>query len=368
MKCPNCGEEIANDSKYCESCGYKLKRNYGPLDRRRIIIWVMAIMGFLLGFFFFYIDNPAAHNGAPEVVYQGEDENGQLRFDFYFPNLYHSNYAWNSIKVEVYREYPLISSYCGYVYCTPHNLDPYRKSILFDEIHESKESQLGDGTFHWEEYKRLNRGTHYVAIISGTHKGVLFNRPAKKLQCDFTLEKRSPARTPKRTMFSVSDRVYCDGVYHGPEWEYDYRNTALYLDFHYGNGYYLGGEFNRNYFRVSFDFYVLSTESSTNPRNNLIMLGTSHRVFGLKFGDNNTLLVTTNNGDHCWCTSISYVLETWQHVDLLYDHGTLYINDDYISIGELNEPGDNVLSSIDFSTGNCFYGYIKNLVVKSDWE
>lgn len=40
MKCPNCGKEIANDSKYCEYCGKKIKTSSRPL----LIIIVLTVI------------------------------------------------------------------------------------------------------------------------------------------------------------------------------------------------------------------------------------------------------------------------------------------------------------------------------------
>ena len=95
------------------------------------------------------------------------------------------------------------------------------------------------------------------------------------------------------------------------------------------------------------------------------MLDCSYRAFGLILL-NNTIYVKTNNGDNYFDTKIEFKCETWQHIDLVYNNGSLYINGQTLDIGKLNGPGDNVLSSVDFSGGRCFKGYIKNIIVKSN--
>lgn len=65
MKCSNCGEEIAEDSLFCEFCGAKVAQkrrsgSFGLLRKRGW--WVLIIIPVvILSLFYFYIDNPGRY-------------------------------------------------------------------------------------------------------------------------------------------------------------------------------------------------------------------------------------------------------------------------------------------------------------------
>ncbi len=171
----------------------------------------------------------------------------------------------------------------------------------------------------------------------------------------------NPTRRPSHTIISKSESIYCDGVYHGPYWEYDYKTTALYES--------LGRQFNRNYFSISFDYYIQKSDNGYDyeyaPNTNIITLDTGSRAFGLKPWKN-TIYAATNNYDNYFDTAIRFEFETWQRIDLVYDNGKLYINGRVLDIGPLTQSTENVLTSVNFASGLCFKGYIKNLIVKSE--
>lgn len=165
-----------------------------------------------------------------------------------------------------------------------------------------------------------------------------------------------PARRPTRTIYSHSDIIYCDGVYHGPDWEYDYTQSAFYYN--------LGEDLNRNFFEICFEYYVSLEQGDYN--NNLITLSSSHREFGLRIGQAG-VIITTDNGNNFFETDINIVNGEWNKIDLTYDNGHLYINNKYINIGKLDNDGDNILSSINFAGGICFNGWLRNISVKSEY-
>ena len=43
MKCPNCGKEIANDSKFCEYCGTKLVKKL-PITKKKLLPWLTGCL------------------------------------------------------------------------------------------------------------------------------------------------------------------------------------------------------------------------------------------------------------------------------------------------------------------------------------
>lgn len=165
-----------------------------------------------------------------------------------------------------------------------------------------------------------------------------------------------PARRPTRLIYSHSETIYCDGVYHGPDWEYDYTQSAFYYN--------LGEDLNRNFFEICFEYYVSLEQGDY--YNNLITLSSSHREFGLRIGQAG-VIITTDNGENFFETDINIVNGEWNKIDLTYDNGNLYINNKYINIGKLDNDGDNILSSIYFANGKCFNGWLRNISVKSDY-
>ena len=57
MICPHCGKEIANDSKFCEFCGKKIKTKGN--NKKKIILWVaiasvISFIALIIGLRFYY--------------------------------------------------------------------------------------------------------------------------------------------------------------------------------------------------------------------------------------------------------------------------------------------------------------------------
>ena len=144
--------------------------------------------------------------------------------------------------------------------------------------------------------------------------------------------------------------IYCDGVYGS------LSTGNLNED--------LGPKLNRNYFDLSFDFYPLVTDSL--QYDNLIALDTSKRVLGLIF-KNGVLHATVNNGYlRPISLGIRVVPKKWQHIRLVYDNGILKVNDaPVLKIGKLDDRGNNILTSVNFSNAHAFKGHIRDLVVKT---
>lgn len=44
MKCPSCGKEIAEDSKFCEYCGVQVKKNIKLLDLAQLMFSVLVLL------------------------------------------------------------------------------------------------------------------------------------------------------------------------------------------------------------------------------------------------------------------------------------------------------------------------------------
>ena len=144
--------------------------------------------------------------------------------------------------------------------------------------------------------------------------------------------------------------IYCDGVYGS------LSTGNLHED--------LGPKFNRNYFDLSFDFYPLVTDNL--QYDNLIALDTAKRVLGLIF-KNGVLYATVNNG-YLRPISLGIRVEPkkWQHIRLIYDNGILKVNDaPILKIGKLDDHGNDILTSVNYSNAHAFKGHIRDLVVKT---
>ena len=149
-----------------------------------------------------------------------------------------------------------------------------------------------------------------------------------------------------QVIFSHPAVINCDGVY--------MSNTRLHEN--------LGSQLDRDCFEISFDF---NSTPGKSDNDNIIVLDTRYRSLALVLKDNNTICVRTNNGSNSFDTPVTYKNGEWQHIDLLYNDGEVTINGNRINTGKLNGPGDNILSSNNFSNGHSFKGNIKNLVVKN---
>lgn len=69
MKCPNCGKEIAEDSKFCEFCGKKIQ-SMGD-NKKKTILWVsLALTFFIILFIALVVGNRIYYNSdAYEINY-----------------------------------------------------------------------------------------------------------------------------------------------------------------------------------------------------------------------------------------------------------------------------------------------------------
>lgn len=78
MKCPNCGKEIANESKFCEYCGTKVKTKSD--NKKKTILWVvLACVTFLVALFvgnMIYHQSDAYERNYAKSIYTLDVPNG----------------------------------------------------------------------------------------------------------------------------------------------------------------------------------------------------------------------------------------------------------------------------------------------------
>ena len=155
-------------------------------------------------------------------------------------------------------------------------------------------------------------------------------------------------------IYSSSEIFSSDGVYHGPDWEYDYTQTTFYYD--------CGTRLNRNCFSLSFDYFIdLDTDIDDMI---ILMLSASHREFGLRITNGYVEVITDNTSYH-YTTNIRVTKGEWNTITLSYNNGTLSINNQVMQIHPLDSAGDNILSTIKFSNGDVYNGLLRNIVIRS---
>lgn len=121
----------------------------------------------------------------------------------------------------------------------------------------------------------------------------------------------------------------------------------------------LGDKMNRKDFHFRFDFIARKGDDKNDT---IFSFDTSYRAIGIIFKDNR-LAVQTNNQRNTFVTKTAFKFDTWQTVDLYYNHGSITFNGEHFFVGDLNGPGNNCISSNNMSNGHALKGAIKNLLV-----
>lgn len=126
--------------------------------------------------------------------------------------------------------------------------------------------------------------------------------------------------------------------------------------------------FNTNSFSISMEFYV--TEMIDQP---VWVIGTSCRWLGFYLNPDGTLNLLYNNANHVNSTK-RYVLNQWQKAEISYDGATveMFLDDDLVTslkfgsgFVPLETCGgtDNQITVTNYSNGQVFKGFVKNLEV-----
>jgi hypothetical protein len=149
--------------------------------------------------------------------------------------------------------------------------------------------------------------------------------------------------------YATGDYVTCNGIYPGPSWERKTHEATFFSTN-------LGTSLNRNHFRISFYFWV-----EAYSENCLLMLSSDYRVFGISL-DNGKIYI--NSQDRCYKTGETYRLSAWNYFSVEYNYGTCHVNGNYSFAMDMNTTeGNNILSSINYSNGSAFKGYLSNISV-----
>lgn len=163
-------------------------------------------------------------------------------------------------------------------------------------------------------------------------------------------------------LYSQSNEVYCDGIYDFDE-SRDRNGHALHTP---------NLNLNLEHFRITFSFLALSKQglyswgsdyASTGDYQWVIVQGTTRRL-GLCLKSDGSILITTNNQDHYYQTNLTYSFFNYMNIDIEYDHGLLKINNNSFYIDMTKDYNDDRgFHSVNYSNGNAFSGYIKDLKI-----
>ncbi|MBQ4289697.1 MAG: hypothetical protein II719_00715, partial [Clostridia bacterium] len=175
----------------------------------------------------------------------------------------------------------------------------------------------------------------YEGRLQGNHDGIIFNRREKDVFFYFTIEDSKPERSPESVIFASSQEYYCDGVY-ATVFDGDDHPSALNID--------LGERFNREFFEISFEYYILPEDGPRASSGVLFSLGREYEILHVSWDWDGYLNIVLNNGDNIYGTAIKSVPGRWMRLDLCYDRGRLFVNGlsfDVETISDKGIEGDN---------------------------
>lgn len=149
---------------------------------------------------------------------------------------------------------------------------------------------------------------------------------------------------------SKEDIQFCDGKYEDME-------EFFAVD--------LGERLNREHFRIIFMFEAMDYKGTLvwTTEQYPLVLSRGWRVLAICLHDDGSIYITTNNQEHEYSTGLKYSPGVGKEIDLEYNNGMVTINGVVLNVEMDEYGGDNVLSSINFSSGNAFYGYINSVRV-----
>lgn len=154
-----------------------------------------------------------------------------------------------------------------------------------------------------------------------------------------------------KAIVNIQNEIDSDGEYHGPDWEYDYSKKYLYIK---------PGRFNRMHFGLRMEF---------NPRGQsaLFALSSDYRIFIIELR-NGIVTISTNNGRNYYTTGLPYLPNAWNNLELVHKNGavSIVVNGKAITLNNVvmnMSNGNNIISCINFSSGDVFSGKIRNLQI-----
>ena len=164
-------------------------------------------------------------------------------------------------------------------------------------------------------------------------------------------------------LYSQPSEFYCDGVYDSDESRYQ-NGHAIHIPHAY---------LNPDHFRVIFSFKTLSNKGwcQGHASDEQWPLRMDCGRLGVRLNEDGSITITTydsNGKDHYYVTGYNYSVNRYVDIDMEYDHGQFIINGHRFNINadlELNDYCGYGFHSVNYSNGNAFKGYIKDLRIYS---
>lgn len=166
----------------------------------------------------------------------------------------------------------------------------------------------------------------------------------------------NPAMTLENAPFEKGG-VYCNGIYPGSNpGSYVAATPSINL-------------LNTKSFSVSMDFFV--SEIKTQP---VWIIGSSGRWIGFYLKADGTVALLYNNWDYL-TTSITYSVNEWHNAKISFDGttanifldsslaGSLKFGNGYVELNGPDTQTDTDIETINYSNGDAFEGYVKDLKV-----
>ena len=211
-------------------------------------------------------------------------------------------------------------------------------------------NQLNDSWSDDPEYTDSYEG--FEPVIEGYKSG----------EFDERLDQYRPINNGE-LLYSQTSEFYCDGVYDPYESRFQ-NGHGLHIP-HTG--------FNPNHFRVIFSFKALSNQGWCQGHadgEQWPVLMDCGRL-GVRLNEDGSITINTHGSDgkdHYYVTGYSYSVNRYVDIDMEYDHGQFIINGHRFTISvdlSITEFCDRGFHSVNYSIGNAFKGYIKDLRIYS---
>lgn len=164
-------------------------------------------------------------------------------------------------------------------------------------------------------------------------------------------------------LYSQLSEFYCDGVYDSDESRYQ-NGHAIHIPHAY---------LNPDHFRVIFSFKALSNKGwcQGSASDEQWPLRMDCGRLGIRLNEDGSIIINThdsNGKDHFYVTGYNYSVNRYVDIDMEYDHGQFIINGHRFNINadlELNDYCGFGFHSVNYSNGNAFKGYVKNIKIYS---
>lgn len=287
-----------------------------------------------------------------------------LSFDFYglFPTSETSGtYGKNILMFGMTGRVFGLSVKDGFIYVSTNNLT----NLFNTSIPYTQETWQSINLTYRHQTLRINGKSMIIGHVKNGGNNVLTSCDYSRGSCFKGFFRNIVLKsipTSSQVILTKTDTFACNGIYQDGA-------VALKED--------IGIKLHRKHFEISFDFYPESCDINSN-QNNIITLNSYNKAHGLIMWDGGIILVRKSfrDGLDYVNTGITFTLNQWQHIDLVFysphvKKNYLTINGKLIDLGQIEwenrtyHDHNMVLSSLDYRFKDAFKGQFKNLVVRN---